>query len=96
MQGIAEVFGFNLKKNKTIVALGRGHKGMQEVWGARSLGGWQGSERGLFQREIRGQDSLLPALALQKGTIIPHFCSLIYNKDTVLLLCQEEARGLLN
>lgn len=87
MQGVADVFSFNLKKSTAVVALGSRDGGCRRCGaGAGAVG------RSSFQRKAGGLDSLLPALALQKGRAVPHFCSPVCNKDTVLLLCQAEGR----
>jgi len=59
---------------------------------ARSLRGWKGLGRGSFLRQVRGQDSLLLSLGLQKGILISRFCSPVYNIDIVFLLYQAKGR----
>ena len=51
MQGVAEVFGFNLKKSKVIVALVSRDKGMQEVWGSQESERLEGIGKGLLSEK---------------------------------------------
>lgn len=48
MQGVAEVFSFNLKKSKVIVALGSRDKGMAEAWGGSEPERLEGIGKGLL------------------------------------------------